>query len=86
MTGRYAGTRSLCYGTALLLAPLAGTALYRLSPALLWASCAAAGICAAAIISPVCTSPAPTPAPGRTPVPACRQRLRSRALTARCSR
>ena len=33
-TGAYAGARSLCYGTALLLAPLAGTALYRLSPPL----------------------------------------------------
>jgi MFS family permease len=52
MIGRYAGTRSLCYGTALLLAPLAGLALYNLSPALLWAGCAAAGICAAAVISP----------------------------------
>jgi MFS family permease len=52
MAGRYAGTRSLSYGTALLLAPLAGTALYSLSPALLWAACAAAGICAAVIITP----------------------------------
>ncbi len=52
MTGRYAGARSLCYGTALLLAPVAGTALYGLSPALLWSSCAAAGICAAAVITP----------------------------------
>jgi MFS family permease len=52
MTGRYAGTRSLCYGTALLLAPLAGAALYNLSPAVLWGACAAAGICAAAVIAP----------------------------------
>ena len=52
MTGRYAGARSLCYGTALLLAPLAGTALYRLSPTLLWGTCATAGICAAAVITP----------------------------------
>jgi MFS family permease len=52
MTGRYAGTRSLCYGTALLLAPLAGTALYNLSPAVLWAACTVAGICAAAVIAP----------------------------------
>jgi MFS family permease len=51
MTGRYAGARSLCYGTALLLAPLAGTALYGLSPALLWGGCAAAGIGAAAVIT-----------------------------------
>jgi MFS family permease len=51
MTGRYASARSLCYGAALLLAPLTGTALYRLSPALLWGACAAAGICAAAVIT-----------------------------------
>ncbi|MBO0784567.1 MAG: MFS transporter [Actinobacteria bacterium] len=52
MTGRYAGTRSLCYGAALLLAPLAGTALYSLSPALLWGACTAAGACAAVIMAP----------------------------------
>ncbi len=52
MTGRYAGARSFCYGLALLLAPLAGTALYNLNPAVLWAACGAAGICAAAIIAP----------------------------------
>jgi MFS family permease len=52
MTGRYAGARSMCYGTALLIAPLAGAALYRLSPTLLWGTCAAAGICAAAVITP----------------------------------
>lgn len=52
MIGRYAGTRSLSYGTALLLAPLAGTALYGLSPSLLWGACAAAGILAAVIITP----------------------------------
>lgn len=52
MTGHYAGARSLCYGTALLLAPLAGTALYHLSPALLWSACVAVGICAAAVITP----------------------------------
>lgn len=51
-TGAYAGARSLCYGTALLLAPLAGLAVYRLSPALLWIGCAAAGLCAAAVITP----------------------------------
>jgi MFS family permease len=51
MTGRYAGARSFCYGLALLLAPLAGTALYNLSPAALWASCGAAGLCAAAIMT-----------------------------------
>lgn len=51
-TGRYAGARSFCYGTALLLAPLAGTALYNLNPVVLWAACSAAGICAAAIITP----------------------------------
>ncbi len=55
MTGRYAGARSLCYGTALLLAPLAGAAVYHLSPALLWCACAAVGICAAAVITPAPT-------------------------------
>ena len=59
MTGRYAGARSLCYGTALLLAPLAGTALYSLSPALLWGGCAVAGICAAAVITPLPALPRP---------------------------
>ena len=49
-TGRYAGARSLCFGTALLLAPLAGTALFNVSPAALWGACAAAGACAAVII------------------------------------
>ena len=52
MTARYAGARSLCYGTALLLAPLAGTSLYRVSPGVLWAGCAAAGISAAAVMAP----------------------------------
>lgn len=52
LTARYAGVRSLCYGTALLLAPLAGTILYHRSPTLLWAVCAAAGATAAAIITP----------------------------------
>lgn len=72
MTGRYAGTRSLSYGTALLLAPLAGTALYSLSPALLWAACAAAGICAATIIIP--RRRLRRPAAATTPVPARRAR------------
>jgi hypothetical protein len=49
MTGRYAGARSLCYGTAMLLAPLAGLALYRLNPAAPWGACGAAGIGAAVI-------------------------------------
>ena len=35
MTGRYAGARSLCYSLARLLAVLAGTALYGLSPIVL---------------------------------------------------
>jgi MFS family permease len=51
MTGRYAGARSLCYGLALLLAPLVGATLYELSPAVLWSACGAAGVCAAAVIS-----------------------------------
>jgi MFS family permease len=49
MTARYAGARSFGYGLALLLAPLTGTALYNLNPAVLWAACGAAGICAAVI-------------------------------------
>jgi MFS family permease len=52
MTSRYAGARSFCYGLALLLAPLAGATLYKLNPAMLWAACGAAGIIAAAIITP----------------------------------
>lgn len=52
MIGRYAGTRSLCYGTSLLLAPLAGTALYGLNPVLLWSTCAVAGIGAAIVMAP----------------------------------
>jgi aryl-alcohol dehydrogenase-like predicted oxidoreductase/predicted MFS family arabinose efflux permease len=59
MTGRYAGARSFCYGLALLLAPLAGTALYGLSPAALWPACGAAGICAAAVITPASAWPRP---------------------------
>jgi MFS family permease len=55
MTGRYAGARSLCYGTALLLAPLAGAALYHLGPVLLWVACGGVGICAATVIT---TTPA----------------------------
>lgn len=49
LTGHYAGARSLCYGLALLLAPLAGTALYRISPASLWVACGVAGLGAAAV-------------------------------------
>jgi hypothetical protein len=52
MTGRYAGARSLCYGTALLLAPLVSTPLYRLSPDLLWGACAAVCLGAAAVMTP----------------------------------
>ena len=77
MIGRYAGTRSLCYGTALLLAPLAGTAMFSLSPALLWAGCAAAGICAAAVIGP---RPRPARAPDRVPVPSAAARGSGRAV------
>jgi polyisoprenoid-binding protein YceI/predicted MFS family arabinose efflux permease len=66
MTGRYAGARSFCYGLALLLAPLAGTALYNLSPVVLWAACGAAGVSAAAIIIPR----RPGLRPGRRPLAA----------------
>lgn len=58
MTGRYAGTRSVCYGVALLLAPLAGTALYHVAPALLWSACAATGLIGAAVMLPPPTSSA----------------------------
>jgi MFS family permease len=51
LTGRYAGTRSLAYGLALLVAPLVGTALYSLDPAALWLACAAAGGVTAAIMT-----------------------------------
>jgi MFS family permease len=67
-TGAYAGARSLCYGTALLLAPLAGTALFRLSPALLWGACAAVGLCAAAVITPLRRHP-PSPSRVRASAP-----------------
>lgn len=50
-SGRYAGARSFCYGVALLLAPLIGTALYQVRPTILWISCAATGIVAAMIVS-----------------------------------
>lgn len=49
--GRYAGARSAGYALALLLAPLAGDALYARDPTILWAACAAAGTLAAAIIA-----------------------------------
>lgn len=52
LSGRYAGARSFCYGVALLVAPLAGTALYQLHPTILWMSCGVAGIVAAVIIRP----------------------------------
>jgi MFS family permease len=52
LTGRYAGTRSLAYGAALLAAPLAGTALYHLNPATLWTGCLTIGILAALTMIP----------------------------------
>jgi MFS family permease len=79
MIGRYAGTRSLCYGTALLLAPLAGTALYSLSPDLLWAGCAAAGIFAAAVINPLPRLARPR-GRGSRPHPGAARRSRQHAL------
>jgi MFS family permease len=80
MTGRYAGARSLCYGTALLLAPLAGTAFYHLSPALLWGACAGVGVCAAAVITP---APAGTPAAGPAAHTRPRGTVDSAAITER---
>ncbi len=51
LTGRYAGTRSLAYGLALLVAPLAGTFLYDLNPVLLWTACGATAAAAAVIMT-----------------------------------
>ena len=50
--GRYAGLRSLAYGTALLIAPAAGTALYTWHPAAVWAACLITGITAGLIVLP----------------------------------
>ncbi len=79
MTGRYAGARSFCYGLALLLAPLGGTALYNLNPAVLWAACGAAGICAAAITTPRPARLAPRRRLGARPPPGQRHAERASA-------
>jgi MFS family permease len=50
--GRYAGLRSLAYGTALLIAPAAGTALYTWHPAAVWAACLVTGVAAGLIVLP----------------------------------
>jgi MFS family permease len=53
--GRWAGTRSLAYGTAMLGGPLLGTTCYEWSPTLVWAGCLACGALAAlAIEHPAC--------------------------------
>jgi MFS family permease len=67
-TGRYAGARSFAYGSALLLAPLAGTAAYRASPTILWLACAGVGLVAAVVMSGRPPRPRPPLAP-RDPVP-----------------
>jgi len=74
MIGRYAGARSLCYGAALLLAPLAGTTLYDLNPALFWSACGAAAMLAAVVMAPppagprrTRTSSEPSPSGGLRP-------------------
>lgn len=64
--GGYAGARSFCYGLALLLAPL-GSTLYSLNPAILWAACGAAGICAGAISSHAGSSCGLVPHPSANP-------------------
>jgi MFS family permease len=46
MRGRYGGTLGLAWGTAGLLGPLLGTAVFAFSPAVLWISCAVAGAAA----------------------------------------
>ncbi|WP_158684603.1 MFS transporter [Amycolatopsis orientalis] len=50
--GRYAGLRSLAYGTALLIAPAFGTALYAWAPAAVWPACTAIGLAAGALVLP----------------------------------
>jgi MFS family permease len=50
--GRYAGLRSLAYGSALLIAPTAGTALYAWHPAAVWTACLITGVTAGLIIIP----------------------------------
>jgi hypothetical protein len=50
--GRYAGLRSLVYGTALLIAPTAGTALYTWHPAAVWAACLVTGVTAGLVVLP----------------------------------
>lgn len=59
LTGRYAGTRSLAYGLALLVAPLAGTFLYGFNPVLLWTACGATAAAAAAAAIMTINTPRP---------------------------
>jgi hypothetical protein len=49
--GRYAGVRSLAYGTAMLIAPAAGTALYH-HPQLIWWLSLTAALAAGAVLLP----------------------------------
>jgi MFS family permease len=51
LVGRYAGAQSLAFGLAFMLAPLAGTALYAVSPRLLWLTCFTGGLLGAALLS-----------------------------------
>jgi MFS family permease len=50
--GRYAGLRSLAYGTAMLIAPSGGTTLYRHDPRLVWWLSVAVGLAAAVTLLP----------------------------------
>jgi MFS family permease len=53
MRGRYAGAFGMTFGLALVIAPAAGTAIYAVSPGLLWAGCLGlSAVAAAAILSP----------------------------------
>jgi MFS family permease len=58
MRGRYAGAFSMTFGLALVIGPAAGTAVYAVSPDLLWAGClAVSAVAAAAILSPAARPP-----------------------------
>ncbi len=50
MRGRYAGAWGMTYGLALIIGPALGTAVFAVSPDLLWGGCVALGILAAALV------------------------------------
>jgi MFS family permease len=51
--GRYAGARSLSFALAYVVAPLVGTAIYGVSPPMVWASCFVFGSASAALLARV---------------------------------